>query len=494
MGNFYHNLYNPADAAVFSTNGTICGGPFNPVTKANPGCTAASPGLGTSPNPILAGVPLYLNGIGIPGQNGVPKGLVNNHWAAFGPRLGFAYDVTGAGKTVVRGGFGMMYERIQGNDMYNAGPNTPFSLQVNNTSVEMLNPSIALASGNPVVQPINPAGITGLDLQDYKLPVSYQYSVGVQHALGTKTVVTVNYVGNVSRHQNDYRNTNLPSESEIPALAGLIPGQPAINYNTAPGIPFLGFNSIKQSENEANTHYNGLQIDINSQLGRDLNLRGFYTYSKAVDPTTAGNGGGDLGTVSNPYQGWSYDVGPSGYDRRHVAVVNFIYDIPLLRHSDNHMLKTVAGGWQISGIVTMESGTPINLGLSGAQGGNGVGGSNRPNLVGAVNIGPNVCAGQQCIQYINASAFAFPTIGSWGTLGHNAYYGPGRDNWNLSLFKSFVFSEERGSRLELRLETFNVWNHTQFNGVNTTLGNSNFGQFNSAFDPRILQLGGKIYF
>jgi hypothetical protein len=476
MGNFYPSLYNAADAATFNANNSICSGPGN-------GCAAASPGLGTSPNPILAGVPLYLNGIGIPGQDGVPKGLVNNHWAAFGPRLGFAYDVTGAGKTVIRGGFGIMYERIQGNDMYNAGPNIPFSLQVNLNGVEMTNPSLALSSGAAATQPINAASITGLDVNDYKLPVSYQYSVGVQRQIGTKSVLTASYVGNQARHQNDYRNINLPNESY---LSNLINNAP---YQTAPGLPYPGFNAITLSENEANTHYNGLQVDLNSQLSHDLTLRAIYTLSRADDPTTAGSGGGDLGNVSNPYAGWLYDVGPSGYDRLNVAVVDFIYDIPLFRHSENHLLKSTVGGWQVSGIVTMESGLPINIGISGGQGGNGVpNGVNRPDLTGTLTT-PHLVN-----EWFDPSAFSLPALGAWGTLPHNDLRGPGRDNWNVSLFKSFTLSESRGSRLELRLETFNTWNHTQFNAVDSNLGDSRFGQVTSAFDPRILQLGGKIYF
>jgi carboxypeptidase family protein len=476
MGNFYPSLYNSADAATFNLNNSICSGPGN-------GCTAASPGLGTSPNPILAGVPLYLNGIGIPGQDGVPKGLVNNHWAAFGPRLGFAYDLTGAGKTVIRGGLGIMYERIQGNDMYNAGPNIPFSLQVNLNGVEMTNPSLALSSGTAATQPINAASITGLDVSDYKLPVSYQWSVGVQHALGTKSVLTASYVGNQGRHQNDYRNINLPNESYLPNLINNAP------YQTAPGLPYPGFNSIILSENEANTHYNSLQVDLNSQLGHGLTLRAFYTLSRAVDPTTAGSGGGDLGNVSNPYAGWQYDEGPSGYDRTNVAVVDFIYDIPLFRHAESRLLKSTVGGWQVSGIVTMESGLPINIGISGGQGANGVpNGVNRPDLTGTLTT-PHLVN-----EWFDPSAFSLPALGAWGTLPHNDLRGPGRDNWNVSLFKSFTLSESRGSRLELRLETFNTWNHTQFNAVDSNLGDSRFGQVTSAFDPRILQLGGKIYF
>ncbi|MGC1620317.1 MAG: TonB-dependent receptor [Candidatus Acidiferrum sp.] len=515
MGNFYPQLYDPSLAATFNTNSTICAS-GNSAT--DPGCAGISPGLGTSPNSILAGVPLYLNGIGIEGKCYtsptfcVPKDLVNNHWAAFGPRLGFAYDVTGSGKTVVRGGFGIMYERIQGNDMYNAGPNIPFSLQVNLNSVEMTNPSVALATGAPAPQPINAASITGLDVANYDLPVSYQYSIGVQHALNAKTVLSVSYVGNQGRHQNYYTtNSNLVPESSLAAILtpAIESGAPLPAYQTTPGLTYPGFNTINLSTNEANTHYNSMQVDLNSQLSRDLTLRALYTLSRAVDPTTAGSGGGDLGGISNPYAGWAYDNGLSGYNRTHVAVVDFIYDIPLLRHNDNKFVKNVIAGWEASGIVTIESGLPLNVTLGGTQGGNFVGGSNRPDITGPIAyehvVNPNA---QQQIQYINPTAFSDPAIGAYGDEPHNGVTGPGRDNWNISLFKSFTLSESRGSRLEIRLETFNTWNHTQFSGVNTGInfnfnsatnsfaynGGNNFGQFNSASDPRILQLGGKIYF
>ncbi len=471
MGNFYPSLYNPANTALLNPDGTI-----------NP----ASPGLGTSPNPILAGVPLYLNGIGIPEQNGVPKGLVNNHWANFGPRLGFAYDVTGSGKMVVRGGFGIMYERIQGNDMYNAGPNIPFSFQVNTPGpVEFVNPSLSLATGTAAALPINPATITGLAINEYKQPASYQWSIGIQRQLSSRSVLSVAYVGNTNRFQNDYRENNLPNES---ALAPIINGIAGANYNTAAGLPFPGFHSINLSTNEANSHYNSLQIDLSSQVGKDLTLRAFYTLSRTIDPG-AGNGGQDLQNVSNPYAGWLYDVGPGGYDRTHNASVNFIYDLPIFRHSEHRFIKSALGGWEVSGIVTITSGLPINPQLTGGQSGNALpNANNRPDQVASVSY-PHTVG-----EWFSTSSFALPAVGAFGDAGHNSLRGPGRDNWNISLFKSFVLSETRGSRLELRVESFNTWNHTEFNQVSNGLGSSNFGQVTSAFDPRVFQLGGKIYF
>ncbi len=493
MGNFYPNLYNPADAPIF-----VPGSNGNAIDP-------SSPGLGTSPNPILAGYQFYLNGIGIPGTTpGVPKGLVNNHWgSAFGPRLGFAYDLTGGGKTILRGGFGAMYERIQGNDMYNAGPNVPFSTNVSFNNVTLVNPSTDLASGTTLAAPITVASITGLDAIQNKLPVVYQYNFGVQHALSSRTVLSVAYVGNLSRHQNDYRETNLPDPSTFAALFAAN----GTGYNTF--VPYLGFNSIKMSEDVQNAHYNGLQMEVHSQLRHDLSLQAAYTYSKAYDPATSANGVGDLNNVSNPYS-HAYDNGPSGLDRSSIAFVNFVYDIPFLRTSSNRLLKSTVGGWQVSGIVTLTTGEPLNINEGGitncAQGANNpstcvgslIGTGNISNIIPNSNNRPDVNGGvsypKTVSNWFSGSAFSPTVAGEWGNEPFNNLRGPGRQNWNLALFKSFLFSESRGSKLEFRAEFFNAFNHTEFNNVSTTFSSGNFGAITSAHDPREIQLGLKLYF
>jgi hypothetical protein len=487
--NFYPNLYNPADAATFDSAGHICSKNSVPACPGGP-----SPGLVTG----LNGYQFYLNGIGIGGVNGVPKGLVNGGWNSWGPRFGFAYDLTGNGKTVIRGGYGLMYERVQGNDMYNGATNPPGDPSPTINGVSLQNPGLNLATGKIITAadlPVLPLNVTGIST-NYVPPRHSQYSGGVQRAIGSRAVLNVSYVGSLGRHLNYYQAVNLPPLAQLPAevAAG------AINYTT---LSYPGFGQMRLAYDGSNSEYNSLQTSLTGKVTHDLRLQVAYTLSKSMDitnPCSGGNcgtgSGGDLQNIANPYAGWRYDWGPSTYDRRNIFFANFVYDLPFFRNG-SRLAKATLGGWEFSGIITEESGAPVNLNVSGATASSII--SNtwvRPNVTGPINY-PHTTA-----QWFNPSVFSAPACVTgpdcFGNLGFDAIRGPGRNNFDISMLKSFAFTER--ARLEFRVDAFNIFNHPQFQGNSDTgglgysFGSSTFGQITQAYDGRQLQLALKLIF
>ncbi len=236
---------------------------------------------------------------------------------------------------------------------------------------------------------------------------------------------------------------------------------------------------------------------MDSRHGLSLQLA--YTYSHELDiesaDLTTDTQQGTGGTLSNPYNP-RYDYGSGNFDRRHIFNANYIYDLPFFLHS-NGLARTALGGWIFSGVTQAEAGTPVNVNYNGPDT-LGLGGNtnNRPNVVSSIGF-PKTQK-----QWFTTSSFANP-MAPWAGGGNNGYgdarkddvVGPGLFNWNLSLYKDFLFSSNaEGPRLQFRVESYNTFNHTEFNGIDTNTGDSTYGQVTSTYDPRELQFGGKILF
>jgi len=495
VGNFNPDHYSSAQAVVWNSDHSMMStGPgFVNVTSAQSG----EPG-GT--------VPFYLNGIDLAGVGGIPKQLVTNKYGTIQPRIGFSADLFGNGKTVIRGGFGTFFERLQGNLIYNSATDSPFAFSPTAQQVYVSNPHTSLVNGATAATPF-------FDSSEYNMATSFpdpaveMFSLGVQHELAPSVIWVVQYVGNIAWHQEQYIHmNNFPLTTDLAVrakggnlgsytnAAGVLVTLPASGQgNTANNgesfRTYQGFGDITSMRNDTNGDYNGFQTGLRLQNRWGLSGELDYTWSHEIDIQTGDN----TCCTSNPWN-IKYDRGAGGYDRRHILSANYVYRLPFFNKSQG-LVKSIAGGWELAGTMTAETGvpTPLTFTSGGDPVGLGGGYTNRPTVTGKMHYAKTVK------NWFNTSQVSLPTP-SWqgggnlgfGQSGKDAMVGPGRLNFTTSLYKSFAITER--AHFELRAESFNTFNHTQFNGVNVQLNGGNFGWINSDWGPRTLELGGKFVF
>jgi Carboxypeptidase regulatory-like domain len=434
VASFYLNLYNPANAPKIDSKGLII------------------PGSGN----------IY-NGLGSAGKNGIPRGLVDNHWALFQPRIGIAWRPIGD-NTVIRAGYGLYYERIQGNDIYNVAPNPPFVSTATIFNTDLSNPG-----GGGAAIPVS--NLTVYD-PSYPVPQVQQYNAGIQRRLARGMVANVGYVGTKGTFLSDTRNINQPYPAQAAqVLAG------TLNVNQA--RPYPGYGNINMYFNGTNSNYNSLQASLRTEQYYGLTLQASYTYSHSLDYAS-----GDVpGNAHQDAYRWYLERASSNFDRRQIMVFSYIYDIPYKGHG---VAGQVFGNWQVSGISAFETGTPLNITLPGDNAGIGTA-PYRPDVVKT----PTVIGSRTT--WFDPAAFAKPAAGNFGNAARNIVPAAGICNTDASLFKNFKFKGER-TGLQFRAEFYNIFNHAQWSSFRTNYGAADFGAAIAARDARDIQLGLRLFF
>ena len=394
---------------------------------------------------------------------GLPKGTANTYWNTWQPRIGFAYDLTGHQSTILRGGYGIFYERIEGNFVFSAVNNPPFVQQtlIYNGNVE--SPSSGALQSFP-------STINNSHSLDMKVPRTMNWSMGIQQKVGSNALLDVRYVGSSA--------SNLSYQNDINQLRpGTLQANPGVNVNAL--RPYPGYADIYQYLTGANFIYNSLQVQFRKQFTQAGLINAAYTWSKGRTDANAFN--------YQPMDSYNLrgDWGPSSYNRNQIFVFSYVYPLPFWRDGSNWYQK-VLGGWQVSGVTTIQSGLPFNVTIQNDQAGIGISGSQRPNLAG------DALQSSSRRQYLNTNAFAIPAAGTFGNLGAFALSYPLFANWDASLQKSFPIGER--VRANFRAELYNFPNHLSYTAVSTTVGSTNFGQVTGATDPRTLQLALRVSF
>jgi hypothetical protein len=469
MAVFRPELYDPARAAVLdrATGNVISGDRFNGVFI--PGTSFPDAGRGRVPAIDSGQFDRLLRGSPYPSDN--QHNIV--------PRVGLAYQASS--RDVIRAGFGGFISRPGVYDSVFLGGNPPFQ------------PMGSVANG--VAD--NPGGATRVQFPQffmtidpvYKIPRGYNWNLSYQRNLGFETTIEVAYIGSTGNYLAMERDLN-----QLPLGTTFRPENAGANVNFL--RPFKGFSFIPMLEHSARSEYNALQIEANRRFSRGLSYGFAYTYSTAYDHAS-----GPRDRFYNSYDG-SNMWGRSGFDTRHVAIANFIWELPFLKDGAG-FVRTAFGGWQITGVAQFQTGTPFTIGESADFYGIGSGDFKPWNIT--TTTPPNPKQFSAGGGGANDPTFWFdprpggtplasrPANGTMGNQNRNSItiHQPGFQNWNLAVFKNFRFAERHN--VQFRAESFNWINHPNLGGangggLNTNPLSANFGQVVSKGGQRQWQL------
>jgi hypothetical protein len=426
-------------------------------------------------------------GVLVSGDPGVPDGILRTSYTKFAPRVGFAYDVFGTGKTSLRGAYGIFYSASQETLVGNL-EQQPFALAITINKTPNLNKPYAPAA-DPfpyVVNPQNPtfvAGATmaGMPAGTSAIPYLEQFNLTLEQQYGGNWSSRIAYVGSLGRHFYLTRDQNAPN---------YVPGAATTTAGLNGRRPIQPYAAISLVDPSSNSSFNSLQATITRRFAHNLSVEASYVWEKEIDDVSGDPTSTTAYTLANQ-NCVACDRGLSSLDTPQRFVASYLYSLPETKRW-GIFGKEVVNGWQINGITTLSTGGPFNVLSNVDTNLDGIS-TDRPDLIGNPNLGGGRSRAQKIAGYFNTSAFAIPAKGSpYGTSPRNPLIGPGTVNTDISAFKRFAIYEK--SDLLFRSEIFNVFNNVNLSGPNGTVGNAKFGQITAAGSPRIVQFALKYEF
>jgi len=446
-------------------------------------------------------------GILYPGDQGVPDGLYPADLRTFGPRLGFAWDVFGNGRTSVRGGYGIFFESINADSL--AQQNPPFGGQSNIYGGLLDNPFGSLGLTAPptktspnfncvkivpypgyscplVPLPMNNGLYPGPDVRS---PYIQSFNLSIQRQITPSVMLESTYAGKIGikiealRTFNPARFVNSPRDGSPPSAQNV---NDRVIYE--PGI--LGPASYLLG-NDFRSWYHSWQTHIVKRMSRGFTVEAAYTLSKSLDSSSTNNLGG---SVSNPFD-LHTERGRSSWDRRHALVASWLWNLPV--HFSRRMADRLIGGWTLTGITTAQSGLPLTFVQGSDVALDGTGGSQHAQLAPGIStagiVGSHPDRNAFITQFFNTSAFVQPRLlprGIYGNSGRGLISGPALANTDMAALKDFTFRESW--KLQFRGEFFNALNQVNFSNPNQTVSSSSFGRITGAASGRVIQLALKM--